>query len=1503
MNSDATMIFRRKAAAAAKARQRLPRRERNLHKILGSVYAGNCCRVLGPRYHNKTRLMRQAVERLNQDGDHVAIYLKLGDIRRDDETQFFTHLHDTIREKLPPALSAEELAVCETAVAFQYALVEWSRQSDRNLTLFLDSLEMAPPNLVASLLGALRAAFTMVVNQPGAHFQAVVCGSLSLSQVALDNASRFESISDLVLVTELDEQERLEQAILLCREANLVPMTSGLHALLAQTGGDPFLISQMITICAKQMKQAGWTRMTDKRVAEAAAAFLQDETHWAVIESLRQIEINPSLLSCALLLLERGEAPDGELPVDSGESPTALDLCGAFGRTAVGYKLKSLLWVTMVRRHLTPARVGGLYAIAGDWARAMHYLGLAVRAGETAVKPELFAATINAIHASEETLQAFVDLGRGLQAAYPESDTYLYYQTDDALRLVYPVREAAPDRRAILLEKTNRPEIEALRGPEYSILPINGENRLLFPLRIGPIGAHTVGLASFSRLTSSDSPYEQREERMQLSAFLRQAARALEAKGQFVHLLDTTTRHADKLKTFNKILTRILHHRDQPETVLLRSVLEGITHGWGLEFNRAMLFVPDEKQRQLVGSLSIGHPTRAETEAEWEAEPFDRETVDEWLAGLFTTQEEKARRQQRLQALVETIEVPITAVDDPLIQCYRRQLPILSSQHNTLAGFTRPFYDIVQPPIDFALAPLQAGEQVSGVIYVDNKFTGRPIAAESYELLQTFVSQAALIIENARAFAAEKQRSDALTHLLRVEDAVNNQITQSVRAVLAEIVASAQELFGAECVVVYPLRSTDLGTGLLNYDRDHITHVGVRDEASISQPRPSGGMATWVIQEGVWPVLDTATAVVPTNGTAVLDSEFIRQEGIRSFAGVRLGNAENPVGVLYLNWREPHRFSYETLRLIRIFANFAAVAIPSARRYQQVRADLDRRNQELTSLGRVLKASLEIHSEEGIEEAIRWALETAQEQTGAPHPYLIRNEPNDRWRVFYLAASGRLEAADKELLPGKMPFTTFSQAAGRLVNLCADEVIRDPSLVYQPDTCCLLEMPVMVTSNCLAVLRLESPLPDSLTEAHQEYLQHVVSRLAVTMEQIERTQALRRLLEISWQLTHERELPGLLHFLVQQAMLAMRTVSAITLYHVDMMGQLVLGEMAGVKRETAVTQQPPYTPTVINQIWQLTKPLFAENVRQNSLLSGPFVHREGIRSTAVFPLQVKEERVGCMFFNYRLPHVFDDSERSLLSLFAHLTAMAIHQARLNAELQHARDRELWQRISQLSTGMIHDINSAVASIPDLTAEIETKLRSAKDVSAPLADLRRNAEKTGQLSARLRDLVIHQQFRPEVVPLRSLIQTAVAELQEQKPPHIDIHFQDNNQTPEIWADRLLIVRLLHNLIVNAWDAIPPQRQGRVEINLTVQHREAQIDIRDNGAGIEPDNVPRVFEPDFTTKENQSGIHGIGLYYCRQIAREHRGELEVASVVGVGTTFTIVLPCFYDPLGEE
>jgi len=72
-----------------------------------------------------------------------------------------------------------------------------------------------------------------------------------------------------------------------------------------------------------------------------------------------------------------------------------------------------------------------------------------------------------------------------------------------------------------------------------------------------------------------------------------------------------------------------------------------------------------------------------------------------------------------------------------------------------------------------------------------------------------------------------------------------------------------------------------------------------------------------------------------------------------------------------------------------------------------------------------------------------------------------------------------------------------------------------------------------------------------------------------------------------------------------------------------------------------------------------------------------------------------------------------------------------------------------------------------------------------------------------------------------------------------------------------------------------------------------HRVAAVCIRDSGVGIPPENMERIFDPFFTTKEVGQGT-GLGLSVSHSIVEKHKGMIEVESVLGAGSTFTVFLP---------
>lgn len=114
-----------------------------------------------------------------------------------------------------------------------------------------------------------------------------------------------------------------------------------------------------------------------------------------------------------------------------------------------------------------------------------------------------------------------------------------------------------------------------------------------------------------------------------------------------------------------------------------------------------------------------------------------------------------------------------------------------------------------------------------------------------------------------------------------------------------------------------------------------------------------------------------------------------------------------------------------------------------------------------------------------------------------------------------------------------------------------------------------------------------------------------------------------------------------------------------------------------------------------------------------------------------------------------------------------------------------------------------------------------------------------------------------------------------------------------ELPLIPCDPAQMEQVFLALIMNAIDAMP--RGGRlwIENRLINDDTEIEIKVRDEGIGIAPDILPRIFEPFLTTKETGRGV-GLGLAIARGIMERHNGRIEVESELGRGTTFTLTLP---------
>jgi signal transduction histidine kinase len=120
----------------------------------------------------------------------------------------------------------------------------------------------------------------------------------------------------------------------------------------------------------------------------------------------------------------------------------------------------------------------------------------------------------------------------------------------------------------------------------------------------------------------------------------------------------------------------------------------------------------------------------------------------------------------------------------------------------------------------------------------------------------------------------------------------------------------------------------------------------------------------------------------------------------------------------------------------------------------------------------------------------------------------------------------------------------------------------------------------------------------------------------------------------------------------------------------------------------------------------------------------------------------------------------------------------------------------------------------------------------------------------------------------------------------------IQFKSDEQEIITIMDRTQLVRIITNLVKNAIQAIP-EEQHKKSINVTVKREENNVNImvKDNGVGIETENIERIFEPKFTTKN--SGM-GLGLGIIKNIIENYKGTITFETESGKGTTFTVSLP---------
>jgi signal transduction histidine kinase len=285
------------------------------------------------------------------------------------------------------------------------------------------------------------------------------------------------------------------------------------------------------------------------------------------------------------------------------------------------------------------------------------------------------------------------------------------------------------------------------------------------------------------------------------------------------------------------------------------------------------------------------------------------------------------------------------------------------------------------------------------------------------------------------------------------------------------------------------------------------------------------------------------------------------------------------------------------------------------------------------------------------------------------------------------------------------------------------------------------------------------------------------------------------------------------------------------------------------------------------------------------------------------PITSKEKLIGILNLGHKEEKdIYSGEDLELLSTLANQAAIAIENARLYENLKQSQDTlrraDRLSSLGLLTAGLAHEIRNPLVAIRTFTQLLPERYDDAefREGFQGLA-----LKEVDRICGLINDLLsFARPSRPNVAEesMNDVVDGIARILEtEAKEKAVEIKRDFALNLPRIWIDREQMKQVFMNLILNAIQAMGEGGSIFIATRLASGNdpghagQFVQVEVRDTGVGIPPENLDHIFDPFFTSKEEGSGL---GLSISHQIVQEHGGYVTVESKVGSGTTFFINLP---------
>jgi signal transduction histidine kinase/putative methionine-R-sulfoxide reductase with GAF domain len=471
-----------------------------------------------------------------------------------------------------------------------------------------------------------------------------------------------------------------------------------------------------------------------------------------------------------------------------------------------------------------------------------------------------------------------------------------------------------------------------------------------------------------------------------------------------------------------------------------------------------------------------------------------------------------------------------------------------------------------------------------------------------------------------------------------------------------------------------------------------------------------------------------------------------------------------------------------------------------------------------------------------------------------------------------------------------------------ILNVLKEPLYKEKELAKKEGLVSMLSVPMCIKDRVIGVINCYTSYPHPFSKSEEEMLTTVAHQAAICIE----NSGLMETLDIDEILR-----------LVLEGVTRNLGFDRARLYLVNEKRNVLECKMAvGIDEEKIKGMTLPLNPgesIVARSIFE-KQPFIIPDANQDPRVNPILKEKFNLHSLVVIPLLAKEKSLGAIAADHVEPgrNITKETLESVM-MFAQQAGLAIHNAFMYQELKtfsqqmeekiqkttaDLRKTEAWlirseklAALGQLAAGIAHEIRNPLTSINILIHSLTENLPSE---NIHWEDLKVIEEEIHRINEIVDQFLRFAKPLPPILEKAEIIPIFEETLHLLRPQierlRISVE-KDFRSLPPITIDKEQMKQVILNLLMNAIQAMPAGSRLGLSGQVSGDDHWIQLSIQDSGIGIPPDDMNKLFDPFFSTKEG--GI-GLGLSIAHRIIDQHHGKIEVESTPGKGTLFTLWLP---------